>query len=306
MAANKPPRPYAAAHFAFELDGKDEVGLFKSIEGGSIKTDVMTYQHGAGFDRWRQLGKPKFEDLKLQVGLSMSKPFFDWLEGFFKRRVERKTGAILAADFTFAEQVRREFKEALIKEVVFPKLEGQDKNPVYMNVSLAVEDMVFIKGSGRRITKPTGFDEQKLWTANNFRLKLDGFEKPCEAVAKIDSFTIKQNIVEHHVGGFRAPIKTSTQVEFPNITFYIPEPEGLPFYDHFHKRGVRGEVPGRLTGMIQTFDGDSENKKVLFTLSFSGADIVGVVPDKLDAGTEEIKVVKVEIYTESMEFKYHQ
>jgi hypothetical protein len=78
------PRSYAAAHFALELDGKDEVGLFKSVEGGSIKTDVMTYQNGTSFDRWRQLGKPKFEDLKLQVGLSMCTPFYSWLAQFFQ------------------------------------------------------------------------------------------------------------------------------------------------------------------------------------------------------------------------------
>ena len=30
-------RSYAAAHFALELDGKDNVGLFRSIEGGGVK-----------------------------------------------------------------------------------------------------------------------------------------------------------------------------------------------------------------------------------------------------------------------------
>ena len=68
-------RTYAAAHFGLELDGFDQVGLFRSIEGGGVKTDVMTYQHGGNYDRWRQLGKPKFEDIKLQVGMAMSQPF---------------------------------------------------------------------------------------------------------------------------------------------------------------------------------------------------------------------------------------
>ena len=66
------PRSYAAAHFALELDNKADVGLCKSIEGGSIKTEVMTFQGGGNYDRWRQLGKPKFEDVKLQVGMAMS------------------------------------------------------------------------------------------------------------------------------------------------------------------------------------------------------------------------------------------
>lgn len=299
------PRAYAAAHFALELDGKHEVGLFKSLEGGSIKTDVMTYQHGEGFDRWRQLGKPKFEDIKLQCGMSMSKPFYAWISDFLARKVERKTGAILAADFYYNERARREFKEALIKEIVFPKLDGTDKNAVYMNVSIAVEDMVFAKGTGKKLTPPSGMEKQKVWTANNFRFRIDGFETPCARVSKIDSFTIKQNISEYHGGGMRAPIKVPSVVEFPNLVFYVPEIDAQPFYDHFKRRGVDGEVPStRLTGMLQCFD-NSEQKQDLFTLEFEGADIFNVQPDKLDAGSEEIKQVKVELYTESMTFKYH-
>jgi hypothetical protein len=75
MSSSQGNRAYAAAHFALELDGKDSVGLFRSIEGGGVRADVMTYQNGGTYDRWRQLGKPKFEDIKLQVGMSMSQPF---------------------------------------------------------------------------------------------------------------------------------------------------------------------------------------------------------------------------------------
>jgi len=302
--ANEQPRAYAAAHFALELDGKDEVGLFKSIEGGSIKTDVMTYQGGGNFDRMRQLGKPKFEDMKLAVGMSMSKPFYAWLADFLKLNPQRKTGAIVAADFQYNERARREFKEALIKEIVFPKLEGLDKNAVYMQVTIAVEEMTFSKGTGKKLQKPVGFDDQKIWTANNFRFSLDGFQDQCTRVSKIDSFTIKQNITEHHVGGFRAPIKCSSQVEFPQLSFYVPEADSEKFLEHFQKRGVKGEVPGRLNGFIQTFDSD-EKKNKLFTMSFENADICNVQPDKSDAGSEDIKQVKIDIYTEKMSFEYH-
>ena len=130
---------YAAAHFGLELDGKQEVSLFRSIEGGGVKADVMTYQYGAnkdtGYDRWRILGKPKFEDIKLQVGMSMSGPFYAWIADFFKGIPTRKNGAIIAADFYYKERARRTFKEALIKELTFPKLDAQDKNAVYMNIA---------------------------------------------------------------------------------------------------------------------------------------------------------------------------
>src|SRR5260221_5921125 len=96
-AASNANRSYAAAHFALELDGKDGVGLFRSIEGGGVRADVMTYQNSNNYDRWRQLGKPKFEDLKMQVGMAMSQPFYTWIADFFDGNATRKTGAIVAA-----------------------------------------------------------------------------------------------------------------------------------------------------------------------------------------------------------------
>jgi len=300
-ASSDPNRSYAAAHFALELDGKDSVGLFRSIEGGGIRADVMTYQLGQNYDRWRQVGKPKFEDIKLQVGMAMSQPFYDWIAKFFAGEADRKTGAIVAADFYYKERARREFSEAIIKELTCPKLDATDKNPAYMTVSLAVEDIVFKKGTGKALDAPKGFDKQKLWTAANFIFKLDGFDC-CKRVTKIDSFTVKQNIIEHNMGGRRSSIKTPSAIDFPNLAFYLPEADAQPFMDHAMDRITTGTVPGRLNGSLETFD---HNRRTLCTLTFTGADVLAVSPDRSDSTTEDIKQVKVEIYTEKMEFKYN-
>ena len=297
-------RTYAAAHFALELDGHDQVGLFRSIEGGSVRADVMTYQNGANYDRWRQLGKPKFEDIKLQVGMSMSGSFYAWIEKFFAGNAVRKNGAIVAADFYYAERARREFTEAMIKELTFPKLEASDKSAAYMNVSLSVEGITFKPGAaGKKLAPPPGFNQQKLWTACNFTFSLDGFEQACKRVSKIDSFTIKQNVIEHHVGGMRAPIKTPSSIEFPNLSFYLPEADAQPFFTAFTDTGIKGDAPPppRRTGNIQTHDNSG---KLLFTLHYYGADLLSVTPDRADSGSEDIKQVKIEMYVESMSFEY--
>jgi len=52
--------------------------------------------------------------------MSMTKPFFMWVTEFFDGKGTRKNGAIIAADFYYKARARREFKEALIKELVFP------------------------------------------------------------------------------------------------------------------------------------------------------------------------------------------
>ncbi len=317
MASSNPNGVYAAAHFGLELDGKQEVSLFRSIEGGGVRADVMTYQYGAnkdngGYTRWRILGKPKFEDIKLQVGMSMSKPFYTWIENFFAGIPDRKSGAILAADFYYVERARRTFKEALIKELTFPKLDAQDKNACYMNISFSVEEIEFAKGSGNKLPQQSkNFDDvQKHWTANNFHFTLDDkkFDQACKRIVKIDSFTIKQNIVEHHLGGFKAAIKTPSSIEFPNLVVYMPEADAQPFMDHIATRvgfggKGRGEVRDATTmnGQLEAYNNEL---KTIFTIDFYGADVISVTPDRSDATSEELKLVKVELFTENMKFTY--
>lgn len=301
-------RAYSAAHFALELDNNQSVGLFRSIEGGSLKADVMTYQQGQTYERWRQLGKPKFEDIKIQAGMSMSAPFYKWIENFFEGVPVRKNGAILAADFSFKERARREFSNALIKELTFPKLDGADKNPAYMTVALAVEEIVFKPGTGKALAVMEMGDmgKQKLWTSCNFRFSLDGFEAASTRVVKVDSFTIKQNIIEYHSGEQRAPIKSPSAIDFPQITVYVPEADSPLFMKRFKERGVDGGLKGgttNRTGELVVFDAD-EAQNELFRLEFFGADIANVQPDKSDASSEEIKLLKVDLYTESMKFTY--
>jgi T4-like virus tail tube protein gp19 len=295
---------YAAAHFALELSGVDDVGTVRSIEGGGLKADVMTYQPGANYERWRQLGKPKFEDIKMQVGTAMSEPFFRWIEGFFSGKCERKNGAIVAGDFYYKERARREFTDALITELTFPKLDSTDKSTVYMNVTLAVEDIVFKKGDPGKQLDPTAKtqESQKGWKSCNFTFALDGFAD-CTQVTKVDSFTIKQQVVEYHAGGRRTAAKTPSLIEYPQLSFYLPEHFTPALTDHFRKRGIKGEVPGRLHGQITTFDNSAE-KATMFTLEFFNADIANIQPDKSDSTTEEIKQYKIDLYVERMSFKF--
>lgn len=294
---------YVAAHFALELAGVADVGTVRSIEGGGLKADVMTYQPGATYERWRQLGKPKFEDIKLQVGTAMSQPFFEWISKFFAGTCERKNGAIVAGDFTYKERARREFTEALITELTFPKLDATDKNTVYMNVTLGVESIDYKKGDESKTLDLHGNEQaQKAWKACNFTFSLDGFEPACKRVTKVDSFTIKLPVLEYHSGGSRTTTKTPTAIDFPNLSFYLPEVDAQPLTDHFKKRGIKGEVPGRLHGQLVTFD---NAKATSFTLDLINCDILNIQPDKSDAMSEEIKQVKVEIYVEQMKFKYN-
>ena len=305
-------RSYAAAHFALELDGRDDVSLFRSIEGGGVRVDVMTYQTRTAetYERFRQLGKPKYDDIKIQVGMAMSAPFWTWIEQFFKGQQARKTGAIVAADFYYKERARRNFKAAMIKELTFPKLYASDKGPVYMTVGISVEDIEFKPGNGQKIKmQEPGFHAQKLWTASNFQLTVagvDGADDACKRCTKVDSFTIKQNIIEYHMGGQLAPVKTPSTIDFPNIVFYLPEVDAHPFIDYFTAKNQlanKNDKAGKASALHGSLICTDNEKKPLCELKFDGADVVSVTPDRADASSEEIKQVKIELYCEKMSFQ---
>lgn len=308
MAAGSPGNPnfpYAGAHFALELDKAQDAGLFKSIEGGGVKTDVMTYQQGGIYDRWRQLGKVKFEDIKVQVGMSMSDPFYTWIDDFFAGAANRKDGAIVAADFFYNVRARREFKAAMIKELAFPKFEGKDNSPAYMTVTIAIEDMVFTAGDNTKLD-PANIQAQKSWTSNNFHFIIDGHTPTSDECVKVDGFTVKQTIVEYHSGGRRGPTLTPSAIDFPNLTFYIPEPHAGPLLDMYTKFGIRdagssATKPNEmLTGSLVTFD---NSKTEQFTLHFYGGQILSAAPEKAESSTEDTKLVKFEMSVEKMDFK---
>ena len=296
-------RPYSGAHFALTL-GTDDMGLLRSIDGGGIKADVMTSTYGGGsvdaLQRTSQLGKFKFDDIKVQVGMALSQPFYNWISEFFVGKGTRRDGAIIAADFSYHERARREFKDALIKEITFPALNASDKNPAYMSVAIAAEQIAFVAGDGNALPPPSKQSEQLLWTSCNFHFTLDGFDDACRRVSKVESFTIKQTIIEQHVGGQLYPTKMPSRIEFPNISFSVPEADAAPLFKQFTSTTMAG-VTTPIGGSLEILDAGGHT---LCTITLAGVQIIAATPDNSNSTSEDIKQVKFEITTESMSLAY--
>ena len=305
MAANAGPRAYSAAHFGLELDNVPKpVGIIRSVEGGSVTAEVINYQTGENYDIWRQLGKPKYEDIKIQSGMAMAWPWFAWIKLFFDGRGVRKNGAIIAADFQYKEQARRQFQDALITELAFPKLDGSDKNPAYVTMTLTPEKVNFVKGNQQVLKESADLKGQQLWTACNFLFTIDGLDDVVRRCTKVDGFSIKQKPIDYaegtHIGGLKVP----GRIEWPNISFYVPEVDAKPLIDKYMLYATHDEnhpADGGFTGAIEYQD---SAHSTMFTINIFGMHIKAVTPDKGDAGSEEIKLVKLEMAVERMSFDW--
>lgn len=305
MAGTTLQRAYVASKFALELDGAGMLGFLNSAEGGALQTDVIDYKQGALVDVWRQVGKAKFSDILLKVGMGMSPVFYDWIANFFTRKVVRYNGSIVAADFNYKERARRTFVDALISEVQIPALDGASKDAAFMTVKLVAEGMTYETiTDGAKIESPPGMRQpNKLWHAANFRFNVDGFEAACQRVIKIDAFTIKQQILEYPHGYRRAPIRIPGRMEIPNITIYVPRVDADPFIEAANARLLDYDAPPS-GGMNAALEFVGPDKALLGTITMTGVDVVSAEPQKLEASAETIYMVKVQLQVEGMRFAY--
>jgi phage tail-like protein len=301
------PRAFVAAHFALDLDGEGNMGFLRSADGGGVSTDVQTYQQGRVVDLWRQVGKPKFADLQLQVGMGLAKPFYTWVADFFTRKHTRKNGAVIIADFNYKERARRTFTDALINEVQMPTLDGSSKEAALMTIKVVPEAMEYTttdEGQGARLEaaqSPT--QPNKVWHASNFNFKIDGFEEHLQRVTKIDQFSIKQNILEYPSGHRRTPVRVPGRMEWPNISIYLPQVDAQPIIDQATSRLLDYAKPGD-GGMTGAIELRSPDKAVLCTVNLKGVDIVSAEPQKIDASADGIALVKIQVQVESMDFNF--
>ena len=248
-ATSKLQRPYISSRFLLELDdgsGPPQfVGTLQSIEGGSFKSDVIEEKVGSQALVMKYPGRPKFDEITIQVGMSMAPRFWKWISKSFCYEAVRHQGALVALDFDNCERWRRSFSGALIKEVTFPALDGAAKDPAYMTIKFVVEELKEEsahsgkKHDAEREAKGE-WERQRLWLPSMFTFKVDGLTKDHSETCKIDSFTVKQEVIDVPVGGRLVNNKEPGRVDFPNLSVTILQRDADPWmkwWDDFVRMG---------------------------------------------------------------------
>jgi hypothetical protein len=294
-------RPYTGGHFVFTLDGAPVPGYLRSVEGGTITGEVIDETVGPDFTHFKHLGTVSVEPLTLELGMAMSRPIFDWIGASWKRDFERKTGAVIHTDSRYRSQLEQWFSDALIVETTFPALDGASTDPAYLTVKLQPERVELKKGDDELATSVLSA-RQKDWSPSNFRFHLDGLDT--SHVSKIDSFNVVQKIKELYVGSARFPELEPTGLEFSNLTVYT----GLAYADDFlgwYEKAVVGgdrETRQERQGAIEFVSPNGDS--TLFTVTLQNVGIFGVSIDKSEAGSEQMKRCKIDLYVESMALEY--
>lgn len=294
MAADK--RSYAAGKFMMSLDG--EPSLLKSFDGGNIKAEVVTHAQSTDLYAVKHISTLKFEPFKIEVGISMGKGLYEWIKASLDKAHVRKNGFIASANYDYKAMEYRHFRDALITEITVPALDAASKDSAYLTVGFRGEEITMQKGDNADL-KGVLNTKQKAWLCSNFRVEIGGL--PCARVSKIDSFTIKQNVVDDAVGSMRINCIEPSQIEIPNLKLTISAADLEPWakwFDDFVIKGNNGQDK-ELNGAIEFLD--PSMSRVLGTVNLMNVGIFSMAQQKQEKG-DKINSFVVELYVEKMAF----
>jgi hypothetical protein len=291
-------RPYASGYFGLELDGVHN-GLLHSIEGGDVVGEVVTFTSGGDLIAKKHIGNVKYGEFTMQLGANLAKPVYDWISDTLDGTAVRKNGAIIAADYNYRARERGEFFQALLTEITIPACDAGSKDPAYLTVKFAPEQVQWSAAKETKLSIDTR--KQKTWLPSNFRLKIPGLD--CSRVSKIDAFTVKQKFAEVSSGETRFETLIPGRLEFPNLRITLPAVQAetwLKWSDDFLVKGNNGddqEKEGTLTFLAP----DLSEELVRVTFLNMG---VSRVHRSLSSGRSEIATITFDLYVERMQIDF--
>jgi hypothetical protein len=293
-------KSYTSGHFQLEVDGHKSTAYLKSVDGGHVVANAVDEPIGTHNQRIKSISTLDVEPFTLDFGISGARDILKWIRASWDKKYTRRNGMITHANFDLQRTYEHEFYDALITETTFPALDGAAKDTAYLKIKIQPERVVERKiPPGAKVT-PQGGVKQKLWTANSFRLTIDGMNG-FEYTNKIEAFTIKQGVKKSFVGESRFPQIEPTKIEFPHIVGTIGldyADDLLKWRDQYHRDGG-AEVPNQRSGELEFLAPDK--KQVIFSINLFEVGIHKVALQQSQANQDSIKRVKYELYVGRME-----
>jgi hypothetical protein len=289
--------------------GNVSAGWIYSIDGGMLASgDVVTDKLNQAYHQQKHIGGLKYDDINISFGAGMSKAFYHWMKHSFDASYERKDGAILACDYDGNIFSAVEFNRALVSEIAFPALDAASKDVAKMGIKFRPEWTRYKYMPGGKVDASSysvSAKKQKHWLPSNFRLSIDGLEHACKHVNKIDALTLKQKILDNTVGELRENPTTAGAIDVPNLVITLPEAHGKELFDWHDDFLIDGNCSDddEKTGTLEYLTSDLQT--VLFTITFHHLGLFKLTPDKLDAGADNLRRIKAEMYCEQITFEYH-
>jgi hypothetical protein len=232
----------------------------------------------------------QYTDVTFEAGMDMPRGFYEWMNLYFKRRFETKTGIIHACNANFESMARRELINTHISAVSLPKLSGGSKDPCKMTIKLAPEEIQHKKGDGKVVSGKVG-EKHKDWLAANFRVEVGAL--PCAWVSEVELPKLTVKIAEH-----------SASCDLSDLKLTISMRDWDKWRDAADTSLINGNMAhsSEMTGSVTFLD--PSLKKELGRLDMSGLNIKKIGVDAAEANKESMAHFTVELTVNDCAFAF--
>ena len=281
---------------ALTLD--DQLTLLKNFDGGNIEGEVETLNVGPQQVPQKHISTLRYQPFTFAVGLAMGDPLAAWITTSLDLAHTRKTGSVVVAGAEGKAQSYCHFRDTLIEEITIPAMDATSKDPAFLTIRCQPEEITYAKGDDAIVR--VGVDaKSERWLCSNFRVRIG--QLPCGRVSKVDSFTIRQRIVESGVGRLPAGhSKEPINLEFPNIKVTFSTADFDPWQDWFSEFVIRGQNDqgNELQGMLEFLD--PTMKGILLSIELSQIGIFSLKAERLEGNSDSPARHVAELYVEKM------
>jgi hypothetical protein len=296
-------RNYSARTLHLELEGQQLVGKLRSISGGGIFTNIIASEQGPNMILSKRPGPVRYGDIVLEINLaSIDKPLFNWIDDMLTKIPVPKNGAILYGDFSGNQTKRLEFSGALLSELGFPGADAESIDQALLTLRLTPQSTRLVGGKGPILAGKTA--PPKPIMANNFRFNVQGLEKSCNRIRTVNAVAVRR-MPSGQAPGTEPSSQQSKGpglLEYSLISITLPEADAGPFHAWFDKTVIKGDATAERAGLLEWLD--PTLKTTLAALQLGGLGIVRYEPDPVKSNEQQVGMVQVDMYCETINMKW--
>ncbi|MEY4547054.1 MAG: hypothetical protein RL685_3249 [Pseudomonadota bacterium] len=243
----------------------------------------------------KHIGAVAYEELELELDLSLDRSLYDWISATWAGKAPRKSGTLTTLDASGNAKSAREFQNALISETIFPVLDASSKAPAVITLLLAPERVSNVASSGG---KPIGGAKSKAWQLSNFRLEIDGLDT--KFVSRIEGLHLKQTLAAS-AGTGREQGKQPTALQLDNLRVTLSESGADSWRTWYEDFVVKGNATDKQERSGRVLLLAANLKDELARIELSNLGILALRP-RASGSAVGVSQLEAELYVEQMAF----
>ncbi|MEO5955468.1 MAG: hypothetical protein ABIR36_07240 [Nitrospiraceae bacterium] len=238
---------------ALELDGAFMCFL-NSVEGGNAFADIVPEAVGPDAIQRKRPGPARFEDIVVEVGIAgVAAPLSGWITEMLAKFPTPKNGAIVYTDMNYKEVKRLEFSNAILTEVtVLASTAAEGKKPAALALRITPQ-ATRLAGSTGKVLAVLGVKNKNI-VSGNFRFNVQGLEKSCGRVSKVDPIVARRVVTGTAVGQDRLKQSVPGVLDCSIVRIALPEADAGPFYQWFDDMVLNGKNGAERAGLLEWLD----------------------------------------------------